>query len=253
LETDALVRMESKGQGASGSSAPLVSVVIPTYNRADFLAAAVDSVLKQSYPNIEAIVVDDGSTDATARVMEGYRGRVTFLRQANAGIARARNAGLQAAHGKYVAFIDSDDECEPARIAIQVACLESFPDVVMCCSDFSAFDSGGFIESSHIGAYYSHVRRTPGGAPALFPESTRLKREQLPGQKVAVPPSVPVYMGNVYESLMWGSFVHPPTIMVRAATLNEDGTFESSIPISTEYDWIIRMSRRGKVAYVACP
>ena len=86
-----------------------ISVIIPTYNYARFLAEAIDSALGQSYAPLEIIVVDDGSTDATSEVLAAYGDRIRVLRQKNQGVAMARNAGIAAARGDYLAFLDSDD------------------------------------------------------------------------------------------------------------------------------------------------
>lgn len=95
-----------------------VSVVIPTYNRAGTVAAAIESALAQQDPPDEIIVVDDGSTDETAAVLAGFGGRIIALPQANAGVSGARNAGIARAKGDWVAFLDSDDVWAPERIAI---------------------------------------------------------------------------------------------------------------------------------------
>ena len=99
---------------------PLVSVVIPAYNRADYIAQAIDSVLGQSYPHMEVIVVDDGSTDATPRIAAGYGARITLLRQSNSGVAAARNAGITSSTGEFVALLDSDDRWLSDKIARQI-------------------------------------------------------------------------------------------------------------------------------------
>jgi glycosyltransferase involved in cell wall biosynthesis len=94
-------------------SAMLVSVVLPTFNRAKQLARALDSVLAQTYGQLEVLVVDDGSTDETSGVIEGRyhdEPRVVYLRQEHAGVARARNTALERARGDVIAFLDSDDE-----------------------------------------------------------------------------------------------------------------------------------------------
>ncbi len=86
------------------------SVIIPTYNRRDFLPKAVDSVLNQSFKDLELIVVDDGSTDGTGHMLKNYKDeRLIYLRQENGGVSRARNRGLEQAMGRYIAFLDSDD------------------------------------------------------------------------------------------------------------------------------------------------
>src|SRR5579863_2411026 len=87
-----------------------VSVIIPVFNGADTIAAAIDSALAQEFGGVlEVIVVNDGSTDATSSVLDAYRGHVTVLDRDNRGPAAARNAGVRASHGEYVAFLDADD------------------------------------------------------------------------------------------------------------------------------------------------
>src|SRR5512139_3834983 len=100
---------------------PLVSVVIPTYNRAWCLRQAVDSVLAQEFGDFELIVVDDGSTDATADLLAAYADRIRVLRQANHGVSAARNAGIAAARGGLFAFLDSDDIWLSRKLSTQVA------------------------------------------------------------------------------------------------------------------------------------
>ncbi len=101
-----------------------VSVIIPTYNRADLLALTIDSVLAQTYPALELIVVDDGSTDNTPAVVAGYGERVRYIRQANQGPDAAVANGLAAATGDYINFLDHDDLMMPAKIERQVAVLD---------------------------------------------------------------------------------------------------------------------------------
>jgi glycosyltransferase involved in cell wall biosynthesis len=109
---------------------PLVSAVIPAYNAARTLRAAVESVLLQTVRDIEVIVVDDGSEDDTAEVARAISDpRVTLVSQANLGASAARNAGIRSAHGRYVAFLDADDLWLPDKLARQLALLRSRPDV----------------------------------------------------------------------------------------------------------------------------
>lgn len=107
-------------------SAPAVSVILPTYNRAGLLPAAVASVLTQSFKDLELIVVDDGSHDETERVVRGMNdSRIVYLRRAtNGGVATARNAGIKAARGRWLAFQDSDDEWVQEKLQLQVRSLQ---------------------------------------------------------------------------------------------------------------------------------
>lgn len=108
-----------------------VTVVIPVYNGEKFIHRAVDSILAQTYPVTQIIVVDDGSKDATCNIVESeYGNRVTLLSQKNGGPAKARNAGLRIATGEFIAFLDADDWWEPEKIAKQVKVLQEHPDAV---------------------------------------------------------------------------------------------------------------------------
>jgi len=110
-------------------AAPKVSVVIPTYNRAKMLVEAVESALQQTHPPDEIIVMDDGSTDDTERVIARYSGKLRYVRQKNSGPAAARNHGMRLASGDFIAFLDSDDLWVPDRLERQFAALKSCPDL----------------------------------------------------------------------------------------------------------------------------
>ncbi|MCK8600209.1 glycosyltransferase [Desulfoferrobacter suflitae] len=116
---------------------PLVSVIIPAYNYARFLAAAIDSVRQQDYPHIEIIVIDDGSTDDTPLILSKIS-NITYIRQENQGLSAARNHGIQLAHGKYLQFLDADDLLGVTSIRKRVDFLEQNPDksAVICRSAY---------------------------------------------------------------------------------------------------------------------
>jgi len=105
---------------------PAVSVVIPAYNRAHCVAAAVDSAFAQTFKDFEIIVVDDGSSDGTGDVLETFGERIRLIRQDNHGVSSARNAGVRAARGKWIAFLDSDDRWYPDKLERQIAALEKY-------------------------------------------------------------------------------------------------------------------------------
>lgn len=111
------------------TDAPRVSVVIPVFNTARFLADAIASVLAQGEENLEIIVVDDGSTDGSAAVAERFGNPVRVIRQANAGAAAARNRGIAAARANYLAFLDADDLYSPDKFALQTDRLDRHPEV----------------------------------------------------------------------------------------------------------------------------
>jgi glycosyltransferase involved in cell wall biosynthesis len=238
---------------AGAPKLPLVSVIIPCYNGAAFISEAIDSVLAQSYPNVEIIVVNDGSTDDTKQVLDRYLGVITALHQPNGGLASARNTGLRAARGEFVALFDADDICQPERLSAQVAAMLQLPDVVLCSSDFSAFSGHQILDRSHGGTYYRVIAATAGGLHALYPNSQPLDTNRTPWPDAT--PSAPIELrsGNIYERLVWGNFVHPPTIMARRAAIAAAGEFDQQIANGTDYDWIMRVCRLGPAAYVNRP
>lgn len=109
---------------------PTVSVIIPTYNRKEYLQEAIDSVLRQSYEDYEVIVVDDGSDDGTDEILnKRYKNRIRYVWQENKGESAARNAAIKISKGKYIAFLDSDDLWHPDKILRQVQVLENNPSI----------------------------------------------------------------------------------------------------------------------------
>lgn len=114
---------------AEPARSPVVSVVIPAYNAAWCVRKAIDSVLAQTFRSFELIVVDDGSTDSTPNVLASYGNAISVVRQPNRGMGRARNAGIQAATGEFIAFLDSDDWWLPQKLERQVALMRSAPHV----------------------------------------------------------------------------------------------------------------------------
>ena len=106
---------------------PLISVIIPAYNNGEYLLEAIQSVLAQDYPNIELIVIDDGSTDDTRQLLDACADSLTWQYQENAGIAGARNAGYRLARGNFIAFLDADDVYTPGRLRLQMSAFDDEP------------------------------------------------------------------------------------------------------------------------------
>lgn len=121
---------------------PLVSIVITNYNCGPFVAAAVDTALAQSYPHTEVIVVDDGSTDDSLRVLEPYRGRVRVVTQLNQGVSAARNSGIREARGELVAFFDGDDLWDREKLSKQVPLFDREDTGLVYCG-VEYVDEGG--------------------------------------------------------------------------------------------------------------
>jgi GT2 family glycosyltransferase len=141
--------MEPSSQHDSGSDTlmpithPTVSVVIPAYNAGGVLARALQSVLQQSLPVSEIIVVNDGSTDDTAAMMEQYRSKIIGITTVNRGAAAARNAGIEAASSEWIAFLDADDEWHPEKMERQWACLSQNPAAILCYAPMQNINAAG--------------------------------------------------------------------------------------------------------------
>jgi len=170
---------------ASSNSPPLVSVVIPAYNAGRTLAQTLDSVLAQSYSNIEIIVVDDGSTDATAEVLQAYEKRIRSIYQPNKGLPSARNTGCMAARGEFIALMDADDLCRTERLAVQIEAMLRAPEAVLCSTDFAAFNECGLVASSYSASYYSMIQNAAGGLRSFY-SFMEISFTRLPYCSVAV-------------------------------------------------------------------
>src|SRR5690606_1176147 len=124
---------------------PLVSVITPTYNRADFIGEAVESVLAQTYPNFELVIIDDGSTDNTRDILEPYLkdSRIRLFHQQNQGQSVARNRGLEEATGEFICFLDSDNAWFPEKLEKSLKAFDHNPESDVVYGDFVVIDEQG--------------------------------------------------------------------------------------------------------------
>lgn len=199
--------------------APLVSVVVPVYNGAKYVRAALDSALGQTYPAVEVVAVDDGSTDESAAVLASYGSRLVVVRQPNAGVAAARNAGIQASRGELIAFLDQDDWWLPEKIERQVACFQAEPQV-------------GLI---HTGVLQYSERAATFVDPVYPIDDT----SQL--------------QGHCHDLLLLGNGIFNSSVMIRRGVLEVAGRFDPSLGGNScqDYDLWLRIARRYPLGYVA--
>ncbi len=235
------------------STQNLVSIVIPAFNASRTLAQTLDSILDQTYRNIEIIVVNDGSTDATADVLKSYGDLVHSIHQPNGGLANARNTGCRSARGEYIALMDADDLCVPERIAIQVEVMGKLSDAVLCCSDFSAFNSHGPISISHGENYYSRIKNATDGLRSLYPEQFEIEIAGNAWPEGEQQQVVSAFYGAVYSEIVHGNFVHPPTVMFRRNVLHEIGMFDEKLPYTCDWECMVRAARLGPFAHINLP
>lgn len=191
-----------------------VSVIIPTHNRAWTIRRAIDSVLDQGYPDFELIIVDDGSTDDTDRVLLEYGGRLTILRQPNRGVSAARNRGIKETSGGLIAFLDSDDRWLPEKLTHQVDFFSNHPDAFICQTEEIWIRNG--------------IRVNP---------KSRHKK-----------PS-----GNIFEPSLHLCLVSPSAVMMKRELFDRVGLFDESLPACEDYDLWLRIGCRYPVHLIDTP
>jgi glycosyltransferase involved in cell wall biosynthesis len=170
------------------SREPLVSVIVPTYNRAAVIGEAIENIFQQTYRNLEVIVVDDGSTDDTQAKLESYGRQIRWTAQPNAGPAAARNRGIGMAAGEIIAFQDSDDAWHPSKIERQVSLLERAGDDVVCCLCNSVVEFDDRVVCSFANApvnppleegVWLNVTEVLASRAILFNQAAAVRREVL--------------------------------------------------------------------------
>jgi glycosyltransferase involved in cell wall biosynthesis len=160
---------------------PLVSAVIPVYNRREKIRHAIESVAAQTYKNIEIIVVDDGSTDGTRDVLDEYGDRIRCVRKENGGVSSARNRGAREAKGEFIAFLDSDDRWVPEKIEKQLAHLARFPGFsIIVCDCVFVREDGEVVGQTNRRKFITRDGECLMDAlsyPSLAPSSLLLKKD----------------------------------------------------------------------------
>ena len=196
----------------------LVSIVIPAYNQARFVAQAVESALRQTHQPIEVVVVDDGSTDDTPEVLRAFADRsdVRIVRQPNAGLPAARNRGLDEAHGEFICFLDSDDRLGPRYVERLIAPLLADASLAFAYCDVQMVDDTGTPSSDFsVGA----ARR--------------------------------VVSGDIFDSLLVGGYFPPHAVLVRRSQLEQHGAFDLDLGGHADYElWLRLAAAGGRAAYV---
>jgi glycosyltransferase involved in cell wall biosynthesis len=182
---------------------PLVSVVIPTYNRWPMIGEAVQSVLAKTFNAFELIVVDDGSTDATVASLNGRDSRLQILSQRRAGVAAARNAGVAGSRAKYIAFLDSDDLWLPGKLAVQIKFMERNSTARICQSEEIWIRNG--------------VRVNP-----------KLKHRKA--------------SGDIFRRSLELCLISPSAVMMTRELFDSAGGFDESLPVCEDYDLWLRLA-----------
>ena len=191
-----------------------ISVIIPTWNRAAHLANALQSVFAQTLPAAEVIVVDDGSSDDTRRLVRSQFPDARYIYQQNRGVSSARNTGIQAASGDWIALLDSDDHWFPDKLAQQCEQLHARPEYKICHSDEIWIRNG---------------------------------RRVNPGKKHAK------YGGHIFRQCLPLCAISPSAVMIQRDLIDEVGLFDERLPACEDYDLWLRICARHPVLYIDTP
>lgn len=193
---------------------PKVSVIIPTYNRRVFLSKAISSVLKQTYRDYEIIIIDDGSTDATAAIIEGFNeDKIKYIYQGHQGRSSARNRGIAQSRGAYIAFLDSDDVWLPEKLAIQVKAMDDAPKLGLTCTD-------------------------------VFMEDINGDNVEQWSKKYSCP------SGDVFEQLYNWNFICASTSMTRREIVDSCGLFNAAFDAAEDYELWLRIAAKHEILFI---
>jgi len=193
---------------------PDISVIIPTYNRSAMLLRALESVRRQTLPPTEIIVVDDGSTDDTAKVITREFPEVQYIHQENSGVSSARNTGINAARGEWIAFLDSDDEWLPTKLGEQVKALHHQPE----------------YRISHTAEIWIRHGR----------QVNPMKKHRK-------------YGGYIFQQCLPLCIISPSSVIIHRSVFQEVGMFDESLPACEDYDLWLRICARYPVLYIEKP
>ncbi len=200
------------------SISPKVSILITAYNAEKFIKEAIDSALRQAYWNIEVVVINDGSTDGTHKIVKPYLSdkRIVYFEQPNGGISRARNKAFELSHGDYITFLDADDKYAPEKVEEEVKFLETHPDYgVVYCRVLSFYDDAPE-------KIYGYARPMPSG--------------------------------DIFQQLLEHQFINPGSVMMRREIFASENGFNPDFRDAEDWDLWRRLAYKGvKFGYVNKP
>ncbi len=201
---------------------PKVSVIIPTYNRSHYVGEAIDSVLGQTFKDLEIIIVDDGSTDNTKQVLKNYASRIQYIFQEKKGRAEARNQGMMAAKGEYITFLDDDDIWWPNKLQKQIIFLDAHPHIGLVHTFTEVVDEEGRL-----------LEKETGSRLKLYKKAMRI--------------------GYTYEGMSQLCVMFISTVMVRKECLGKVGLFDSRTESFEDWDFYLRFALKYRIDTIPEP
>ena len=198
-----------------------VTVVIPTYNCEKYIAQTLQGVLAQQVEELEVLVVDDGSTDGTQAIVQQHDSRVRWVPQANAGVSRARNHGIELAQGRFICLLDHDDWWTPHKLRRQLRAMDEHPEA-------------GVVYSTWV--VWRQLASNAADAP--FPEPGSYRIDDVPDDEVAE------FSGWVYHQFLLDCWMLTSTSMFRREVFQQHGMFDETLPFSEDWDLWLRLARQ---------
>ena len=198
---------------------PTVSIIIAVYNCADYISQCIESALSQTYIDFEVIVIDGGSTDGTLEKLKPYLGKVKFMVQTGKGVSNARNEGIKASSGKYIAVLDADDYWLPEKLSVQVRYMEELPEMGMVFSDLYGLQEGDSISEPY------------------FVRTGKI-----------------IIGGYIFEELLQGKFnVSTITTLTRRECFDKVGFFDESLLYAEDTEFWLRLANRYPIGFINRP
>ena len=227
----------SESQSASsvhgGCEMEMVSVIIPTYNRADMLVDTIEAVFAQTYRPIEVVVVDDGSTDDTREVISRRWPEINYVWQEHHGRPSVgRNAGIRHSRGEFIALLDSDDLMLPQQLETLVRFLRDHPHIQFAFSDFFVMEHDGIQDKTFL---TNHARFATTPKVTSGPGRCVLRRDEA------------------YEALMFGNFIGTSSVMARRQIFDRVGLFDESLHNGDDLDMWFRIAREYDIGFIVEP
>lgn len=191
---------------------PFFSVVIPTFNRVHLVNRAVESVLSQTFTDYECIVIDDGSTDETSQVLSPHSKTIRYIYTQHGGVSKARNVGIQNAHGEWIAFLDSDDVWLPSKLEMQYEYITAHPEIYIHQTDELWIRKGRRVN----------------------PKKKHEKKE-----------------GHIFEYCLHLCLVSPSAVVVHRSVFENVGVFDEHMPVCEDYDLWLRVAWQYYIGFIS--
>jgi glycosyltransferase involved in cell wall biosynthesis len=213
--TDPVEEDISRSMSIRVDGRPVVSIIIPCYNTAQYLGEAIASALAQTFSEFELLIIDDGSTDSTPEIASCFLSdsRVRYIRQDNMGLSAARNKGIELSQGEFIALLDADDIWDPEKLKSQLDAFDNMPDCGLVFTDYSTFDEYGIIASEKNSVILETLN--------LLDFDT-------------------LYCRN--------NFIYPSTVMIRRGLFETVGDFDVTLKSAEDYDMWLRIAKASRLA-----